>query len=82
MASALWQGNWISRTRIITGLVLFTYAFFHFINIGLGLLSPVWMDEFQDIRLAVTRSALGSTVIYASLLLHAWRYGAWPAAAA
>ncbi|KIC12258.1 guanylate cyclase [Leisingera sp. ANG-M1] len=71
MASALWQGNWISRTRIITGLVLFAYAFFHFLNIGLGLLSPVWMEEFQDARLAITRSGLGSSILYASLILHA-----------
>ncbi|WP_291730781.1 adenylate/guanylate cyclase domain-containing protein [Leisingera sp. F5] len=71
MASALWQGNWISRTRIITGLVLFTYAFFHFINIGLGLLSPEWMEEFQDARQVITRSLLGSLILYASLILHA-----------
>ncbi|WP_323778197.1 adenylate/guanylate cyclase domain-containing protein [Leisingera sp.] len=71
MASALWQGNWISRTRIITGLVLLTYVFFHFINIGLGLLSPGWMDHFQDIRQLITRSLLGSLVLYASLILHA-----------
>ncbi len=71
MASALWQGNWISRTRIATGLVLFTYAFFHFINIGLGLLSPVWMAQFQDIRQLITHSLLGSVILYASLILHA-----------
>ena len=79
MASALWQGNWISRTRIITGLVLFTYAFFHFINIGLGLLSPDWMEAFQDARQLITRSLPGSVILYASLILHAglalWNLG-------
>ncbi|WP_264210460.1 adenylate/guanylate cyclase domain-containing protein [Leisingera thetidis] len=79
MAGALWQGNWISRTRIISGLVLFTYAFFHFINIGLGLLSPAWMADFQDIRQLITRSLLGSLVLYAALILHAglalWNLG-------
>lgn len=71
MASALWQGNWISRTRIATGLVLFTYAFFHFINIGLGLLSPAWMAQFQEGRKLFSHSALGSLILYASLILHA-----------
>lgn len=71
MASALWQGNWITRTRIITGLVLFTYVFFHFINIGLGLLSPVWMEEFQNARQLITRSFPGGLILYASLILHA-----------
>ncbi|MCB4455387.1 adenylate/guanylate cyclase domain-containing protein [Leisingera sp. McT4-56] len=70
MASALWQGNWITRTRITTGLVLLAYAFFHFINIGLGLLSPEWMDEFQDARQVITRSLPGSLILYAALILH------------
>ncbi|UWQ42420.1 adenylate/guanylate cyclase domain-containing protein [Leisingera aquaemixtae] len=71
MASALWQGNWITRTRIITGLVLFTYAFFHFLNIGLGLLSPDWMEAFQDARQLITRSVLGGLILYTALILHA-----------
>lgn len=71
MAQALWQGNWISRTRIITGLVLFTYALFHFLNIGVGLLSPEWMDAFQDARKKIHRPPLGSAILYLSLILHA-----------
>ena len=71
MASALWQGNWITRTRIITGLVLLTFAFFHFLNIGLGLISPEWMDEFQDARQVITRSLIGSLILGTSLILHA-----------
>ncbi|MEX0303769.1 MAG: adenylate/guanylate cyclase domain-containing protein, partial [Leisingera sp.] len=47
------------------------YAFFHFINIGLGLLSPVWMEEFQDGRQLISRSLLGSLILYTSLILHA-----------
>ena len=71
MANILWQGNWITRTRIISGLVLLTYAFFHFLNIGLGLFSPEWMEEFQDARQVISRSFLGSLVLYSSLILHA-----------
>lgn len=70
MASALWQGNWITRTRIITGLVLMTYAFFHFINLGLGLFSPTAMEAMQDARHVITRNPLGIVIMASSLLLH------------
>jgi adenylate cyclase len=56
--------------RIASGLVLFVYALLHFVNIGLGMLSPEWMDTAQDWRQLVTRSLLGSIVIYAALSIH------------
>ncbi len=71
LTSVLWRGNWQTRARIISGLVLFTYAFFHFINIGLGLLSPELMDKMQDGVTAAVRNPLMSTVLYASLIAHA-----------
>lgn len=70
MTSILWRGNWITRTRILSGLVLFTYAFFHFVNIGLGLLSPDWMHAMQDGRQWVTRSLPGGLVLYGAFLVH------------
>ncbi|MEP3785027.1 adenylate/guanylate cyclase domain-containing protein [Ascidiaceihabitans sp.] len=69
--NGLWQGNLATRLRIGSGLILFTYAFFHFINIGLGLVSPTWMDAFQDSRQWITRSAIGSVVLYAAFGIHA-----------
>ncbi|MEP4980219.1 adenylate/guanylate cyclase domain-containing protein [Ascidiaceihabitans sp.] len=69
--SGLWQGNLATRLRIGSGLILFAYAFFHFINIGLGLVSPTWMDAFQDSRQWITRSAIGSVVLYAAFGIHA-----------
>jgi adenylate cyclase len=71
LSSVLWRGSRATRIRIASGLVLFTYAFFHFLNIGLGLISPELMDEMQDAQMAVTRSVIGSIILYASLLLHA-----------
>lgn len=70
MASALWRGNWMTRTRIATGLFLFVYAFLHFINIGLGLFSPRAMEGFQDARQLFTRSLPGTILLYGSLLFH------------
>lgn len=66
----LWRGTWPTRLRIASGLVLFVYALLHFVNIGLGMLSPAWMDTAQDWRQLVTRSLLGSIVIYAALSIH------------
>lgn len=68
--SDLWRGSLVTRLRIISGLVLFTYALFHFLNIGLGLFSPVWMDAMQDTRQLVTRSIAGSILLYGAFAVH------------
>ena len=66
----LWRGTLATRLRISSGLVLFTYALLHFVNIGLGMLSPVWMDAMQDARQLVTRSILGSVLLYGAFTVH------------
>ncbi|WP_332262128.1 hypothetical protein [Thiosulfatihalobacter marinus] len=74
MASALWQGNWRTRARIISGLVLFTYVLLHYLNIGLGLFSLELMERASDWRRVVSRSMVG-TVCYMALCLPIWD---WP----
>ncbi|OUS35023.1 adenylate/guanylate cyclase domain-containing protein [Rhodobacterales bacterium 56_14_T64] len=69
--SDLWRGDWATRTRIITGLILFTFSFFHFLNLGLGLFSDEAIDWGQDTRQVITRNVLGETIILAALLTHA-----------
>lgn len=69
--SNLWHGTWVTRLRIVTGLILFTYALIHFLNIGMGLFSPVAQDAMQDARKLITRSVIGTVVIYASFIIHA-----------
>lgn len=71
MANVLWQGNWRTRLRIASGLVLFTYVFFHLLNVALGLFSIELMERAQEWRQIVTRSALGGLLIYSALLTHA-----------
>lgn len=68
--SDLWRGSLAVRLRIASGLVLFVYALTHFLNIGLGMLSPVWMDTLQDWRKIVIRSNAGSILVYGSFLVH------------
>ncbi len=69
--SDLWRGTWTTRARIGSGLILFTYAALHFVNIGLGLISPEALQAGQDLRQTVTRSLPGTVLIYAALLTHA-----------
>jgi adenylate cyclase len=68
--SALWQGTPATKARIATGLVLFVYVTLHFLNIGVALISPTAADAFQDARQWITRSFVGSVVIYGALLIH------------
>ncbi|MCV6584382.1 MAG: adenylate/guanylate cyclase domain-containing protein [Marinibacterium sp.] len=68
--SQLWQGTWATRLRIASGLVLFAYVLLHFLNIGLGLFSADLQQGAQDLRLLLTRSGLGSLLLYAALLGH------------
>lgn len=71
MSVRLWQGDRLTRLRIASGLILFFYALFHFMNLGLGLLSHEWMDAMQELRVTVTRSFVGSVVLIGALLTHA-----------
>jgi adenylate cyclase len=68
--SDLWRGKTATKARIISGLVLFTYALLHFINIGLGLIDPVWMDRMQEWRQVFTRSILGTLILYTAFAVH------------
>ncbi|MCL6283346.1 adenylate/guanylate cyclase domain-containing protein [Ruegeria sp. 2012CJ41-6] len=70
MANVLWQGGWLVRARIVSGLILFTYALFHFLNIGVGLVSVEAMDAFQTGRKLITRNPIGSTLLYGAFLIH------------
>lgn len=67
----LWRGSWATRARIASGLVLFTFALLHFLNIGLGLFSPDWMEQAQAWRKTVTRSLPGTVLLYTAILTHA-----------
>lgn len=67
----LWRGNWQSRARIASGLVLFAYVLLHFLNIGLGLFSSDAMQAAQDVRRLFSRSIPGTILLYGAILLHA-----------
>ena len=60
----------IRRTRIVTGLVLFTYLTTHLLNHALGLISLVAMEAGREWFLALWRNPLSTAVFYGSLLTH------------
>src|SRR4051794_26313126 len=71
-------GAWLDTLRLASGLTLFAFALFHFLNHALGLWSLEAMAAAQHWRLAVTRSGVGTGLLAAALAtdlaLALWRY--------
>lgn len=68
--SALWRGPPATKVRIVSGLVLFTHAFFHFLNLGLVLVSVEAAAAMQDVREAIQQTPPGRILLYGALLVH------------
>ena len=60
----------LRQVRLVTGLILFTFATLHFINHGLALVSVDIAQAFQQVRTSVTRSLPGQTILIASFVIH------------
>lgn len=58
------------RFRLASGLALFTFVLTHLLNHALGLISLDAMEYGRMLFLALWRSAAGTTVLAASILLH------------
>lgn len=71
MAQAIWQGNLVQRSRTVSGVFLFIYAFFHFLNIAAGLVSPEFMIQVQEARELVTGHTPGQVILFGALFVHA-----------
>jgi len=68
--SVLWRGSIVQRLRLVSGLVLFTFALTHFLNHAVGLISIGAMTRVDSWRVAVIRSLPGTVVLLAALLAH------------
>jgi adenylate cyclase len=64
------RGDLLQRLRLVSGLILFTFAATHFFNHALGLVSPEAMHALQGWRKAVTRSWPGSVLLLSAFLIH------------
>jgi adenylate cyclase len=58
--------NW----RLLSGLVLFTFVLTHFLNHAAGLFGPEWLTHGQHLRIAVTRTAWGTWLLYGAAAVH------------
>lgn len=66
----LLRGDWRQRLRLISGLILFTFATTHFLNHALGLFDLQAMYEVQQWRWTVTRSWPGTIILASALATH------------
>ena len=64
------RGDLLQRLRLATGLVLFTFAATHFLNLALGLVSLDAMQAVQDARKVVTRSWPGTVILLGAFAVH------------
>ncbi|MEP3279303.1 MAG: 2Fe-2S iron-sulfur cluster-binding protein, partial [Stappiaceae bacterium] len=83
--------DWAQRIRLISGLILMTFATMHFLNHAIGIYSLDAMQQAMKWRLAIWRSPPGTILLYGALLLHAglalyktaarrtWRIPPWEA---
>jgi ferredoxin len=64
------RGSIEQKLRLVSGLILFTFAATHFLNHALALLSLEIMHDAQHLRTAITRSIVGTIVLAAALFTH------------
>ncbi len=67
----LLRGGLGQRIRLVSGLILFVFAAFHFANTGLAVLGLDITQRFADWRYDIHRSTLGSIILGGAFLLHA-----------
>lgn len=60
----------INKTRLYSGLILFTYVSIHLINHMLGLVSVMTMQAMMDRVENLWESLAGTTLLYGALLIH------------
>ncbi len=60
----------VTRLRLATGLILFSFVLTHFLNHSLGLISLDVAELGRKLFVVVWRSPPGSVLLYGSLLIH------------
>ncbi len=69
-AQVLKRGDIFQKARLVSGLVLFTFALTHFLNTAVGLVNIEMMHEVQRLRWVVTRSTPGTIILGAAITTH------------
>lgn len=66
----LLRGDTLQKLRLVSGLILFSFALTHFLNHALGLVHIETMHEVQQWRWVVTRSWPGTIILLGALIIH------------
>ncbi|PDV86832.1 adenylate/guanylate cyclase domain-containing protein [Rhizobium sp. H4] len=69
-ATGIFSERAIRRARLGSGLVIFIFVLLHLSNHALGLISLAAADKARHFFLAIWRNPAGTTVFYASVLIH------------
>ena len=62
-SQVLLRGDTLQKMRLVSGLILFSFAATHFLNHALGLVHIETMHEVQQWRWVVTRSWPGTIIL-------------------
>src|SRR5262249_13641447 len=64
------SGSLAVRTRLVSGLILFTFLTTHYLNHALGLVSLGTLEDGRLWFLALWRNPVGTLALYGALLTH------------
>ncbi|MGO4406918.1 adenylate/guanylate cyclase domain-containing protein [Bosea sp. RAF48] len=71
MGASIYQvSSWSRDIRLVSGLILLTFATTHFLNHAVGILGVDAMERVQDWRYNVWHSRIGTIVLYGALVIH------------
>lgn len=70
------RGIGIRQLRLASGVVLFTYVLFHFVDHALGNVSLAAMEAGLEYHVLLWHSGIGTTLLYTALTVHAM-LGLW-----
>jgi len=62
--------SWSRDVRLVSGLILLTFATTHFLNHAVGIFGVEAMERVQDWRYNVWHSRVGTTLLYGALIIH------------
>lgn len=62
--------SWSRDIRLVSGLILLTFATTHFLNHALGIFGLETMEAVQNWRYGFWHSRVGATLLYGALIIH------------
>lgn len=64
------MSGWERSARLWSGLILFLFVLMHFLNHALGIFGITTMEYFQEWRVGLWRSTVGTVLLYGAAAVH------------